>query len=179
MNQIKKYQKKEKNNIEVKEESSNELKQLIILIVFIVAILGVVYLVSVLFEKKDYSYIFDNTIDNSEVQYDEVIVGTMLKQSESSYYVLVLDDVDPYYDVLTKYIENYRNLEYKDKIYTVFLNNIFNKKSKVDEADVSNLKFSGTTLVKVENGIIKDSYYDSYEISEIILKMAKELEDVA
>ena len=173
-----KYQTKRKNKaIEVTEE--NQLKQLIILIVVIVAILGVVYLVSVLFEKKDYSSIFDNSLDSSEIQYDEILVGTMLKQKDSSYYVLVMDDTDPYYDVLTKYIENYRKLEYTDKIYTVLLNNVLNKNAKSDKTDVSNLKFSGTTLVKMENGTIRNVYSDSFDISNIILDMAKKIEDAS
>lgn len=177
MNQIKKYQKKEENNKEEIKESSNELKQLAILVVVILAILGIIYLVSLLFEKKDYSSIFDNSLEVSEIQFDEILVGTMLKQNENSYYVLVMDDEDPYYDVLTTYMETYRKQEYKDKIYTVMLNNIFNKNSKSESTDLSKLEFSTSTLVKVVNGEIKESYLDSYEISEIILKMTKELEN--
>jgi hypothetical protein len=176
MNQMKKYQQKKKTNVVV-TDSNDDLKTFVILIVAIVCILGVVYLVAVLFEKKDYSNIFDNSLETSEIQFDEIIVGTMLKQNEDSYYVLVLDEDDPYYSILSNYLTSYRSLEYETKIYSVELNNIFNKTAKVETSDISNLKFSGTTLVKVENHQIKKSYTDSFEIGNILLSMTKELED--
>lgn len=176
MNQIKKYQKEEKNNKDVEINTSSEIKKFIILIVVIVSILGIIYLISLLFQKKDYSSIFDNSLESNEIQFDEVIVGTMLKQKENSYYVLVLDKEDPYYDIFVNYVNNYRNQEYIDKIYTVELNSIFNSGAKAEYTDAANLKFNGTTFVKVENGNVSKTYSDSYEIGEIILKMTKELE---
>ena len=179
MNQMKKYKKESKNikHVKVETTSNDELKQLLLLVVVIVAILGVIYIVSTLLKGKDYSSIFDNSLDVSEIQYDEVLVGNMLKQSEEEYYVLVLDEEDSYKEIFTKYIETYRNLEYQTKIYTVDLNNIFNKTAKQEEANYDQLKFKSTVLVKVVDGKIDETIEDSLEIGQRILNMTKELED--
>lgn len=179
MNKIKKYKKETKNKKDVKTEvtPNDELKQLILLVVIIVAILGVIYIVSTILKGKDYSSIFDNSLDISEIQYDEILVGNMLKQADDEYYVLVLDEEDPYKSIFTNYIETYKNLEYETKIYTVDLNNIFNESAKQEEMDIDNLKFSGTVLLKVEDGEIDYSIEDSSEIVKRILELTKEIED--
>lgn len=179
MNQIKKYKKEEKNKKDVKNEvsSNDELKQLCILVIVIVGILGVIYIVSTILKGKDYSSIFDNSLDVSEIQNNEVIIGTMLKQSEEEYYVLILDEEDPYKNIFNNYIETYRSLEYDTKIYTVDLNNIFNKSAKQEETNLDELKFKGTILLKVVDNNIEDAIEDSSEIGEKILEMTKEIED--
>lgn len=175
MNQVKKYQKKNKVVEEVKGEE-NQVRKLIILIVSILIILGLIYLVATLFEKKDYSSIFKNSLEVSDIQYDEIIIGNMLNQKEDNYYVLVLDKEDPYYDTFLSYIENYKNLEYKTRIYSVDLNNVFNKNNKVDDANPRDLTFKTTTLVEVSKGRVKDYIEDSDEIGSIIVSLAKESE---
>lgn len=180
MNQIKKYN-KAKNKKEVQPvESHDELKQLIIIVLVIAIFLFVVYVVSTLLKGKDYSSIFDNSLDTSEIQYDEILVGTILKQLEDTYYVLVLDEEDPYKDILQNYVSSYRNLNYEVKLYTVDLNNLFNKTSKLEEdEDSSKLTFRGTTFLKVENHEIVERIEDSDEIGSMLISMNKELEDSA
>lgn len=176
MNQIKKYQ---KNNVKTNQVDSgdHELKKLCLLVVIIVAILGLIYLVSVLVKGTDYSSIFDQSLDVSEMQYDEVIIGNMLKQPEDQYYVLILDKEDPYKEIFDKYIDTYRDLEYETKIYTVDLNNIFNQSAKAEEESIDELKFKGTTLLKIVDHKVDEVIVDSLEIGSTILKMTKEIED--
>lgn len=178
MKQTKKYNKTKKDQKEVtKNSSNNELKQLGILVAVIVIFLGIVYIVSVLVKGKDYSSIFDNSLDTSEIQYDEILVGTILKQAPDNYYVLVLDEDDSYKTIFESYIATYNGLEYKTKIYTVDLGNGFNKTAKVEEANYGDLKFSGTVLLKIENHEIIESITNSDEIGATIIRMTKELED--
>jgi len=179
MNQIKKYKKGVKNKKEVKVEkkTNNELKQLGILVGVIVLILGAIYIVSIILKGKDYSSIFDNSLDVSEIQHDEVIIGNLLDQSEDEYYVLILDEEDSYSSIFSNYVETYRSLEYDKKIYTVNLNNIFNISSKEEEINLDDLKFKSTILLKVEDGEIEYAIEDSYEIGERILELTKEIEN--
>ncbi len=182
MNKSKKMQKNAtKKNFEKKVEpvsSNSELRQLITLVVVIVVILLLVYVVSVLLKGKDYSSIFDNSLDVSEIQRDEVLVGTMLKQPEDEYYVLVIDDDDPYKTTFENYYNNYISLEYETRIYKVDLGSIFNKDAKADEASYSEtLKFNKSVLVKVEDGNIGDVIEDSIEIGNKIIRMSKEVEE--
>lgn len=159
--------------------SSYDLKQLFIIIVVIVAVLAVVYILSSVFKKKDYSSIFDNNLDVTEIQYDEVLVGTMLDQSEDEYYVLVYDDEDPYAEIFNNHIKSYLEAEYKTRIYTVDLNNIFNRNSKADDYDYDDLKFKSTSLLKIEDGEIESHYEDSIEIEEILVDLLKEVDTSA
>mgnify|MGYP003289267671 CR=1 FL=1 len=179
MNQIKKYKKGVKNKKcdKFEKDNNNELKQLIILVIVITLILGAIYIVSTILKGKDYSSIFDNSLDVSEIQYDEVIIGNMLKQTENEYYVLILDNEDSYSGIFSNYIETYRSLEYDIKIYTVDLNNIFNISAKEEETNLDDLKFKSTILLKVKDGEIEESIEDSSEIGEKIIKLTKEIEN--
>ncbi len=181
MNKSKKMQKNSKINQQKAvntSSSSSELRQLITLVVVIVVILFLVYVISSLLKGKDYSSIFDNSLDVSEIQYDEILVGTMLKQGEEEYYVLVLDDEDPYKSILESYFSNYIKLEYTNRVYKVDLGNIFNKTAKSEEASYSgSLKFKGTVLVKVANGEIVETIEDSLEVGNKLIEMTKEIED--
>lgn len=176
---IQKNAKKKEAGKKVENASSNsELRQLLTLIVVIVVILLLVYVVSSLLKGKDYSSIFDNSLDVSEIQYDEVLVGTMLKQKEEVYYVLVIDDEDPYQKNLNTYFDNYIGLEYDMRIYKVDLSNIFNRSSKSEEASYSDeLKFNTSVLMKIENGSIEEVIDDSSEIANKMIEMIKATEE--
>lgn len=182
MNKSKKMQKNTaKKKVEKKVEtvsSNSELRQLITLVVVIIVILLLVYVVSSLLKGKDYSSIFDNSLDVSEIQTDEILVGTMLKQNEEEYYVLVIDDEDPYKTTFENYYNNYIGLEYTTRIYKVDLGSIFNKDAKAEESSYSGtLKFNKSVLVKVKDGNIEDVIEDSIEIGNKIIEMSKALEE--
>ena len=71
-------------------------------------------------EKKD---------DKSEVsiQYDEILMSNLLKQSGSEYYVLAYDAEDVYYDTYNTYITSYTGKDDALRVYTSILSNSFNK----------------------------------------------------
>jgi hypothetical protein len=180
MKQTRKIQKNTKKQQKVQQQkinSDNEVRQFGLLVIIIVIILFVIYIISSLLKGKDYSSIFDNSLDVNEIQYDEILVGTMLKQNEESYYVLVLDSNDPYTDILKDYVSSYLEEEYTIRLYTVDLNNIFNKSAKAEEFDYDSLKFKGNSLVLVENGIIKETEEDSENISKKLIEMTNELQE--
>jgi hypothetical protein len=183
MNKTKKIQRgaKKKEVRKVETVSSNdELGQLLTLIVAIVVILFLVYIISSILKGKDYSSIFDNSLETTEIQYDEVLVGTMLKQPEEEYYVLVIDDEDPYKSIFENYFSNYISLEYTTRMYKVDLGSIFNKDAKAEEASYSGkLRFNKSVLVKVVNGSIEEVIDDSSEIGNKIITMSKEIEEAS
>lgn len=178
MNQMKKAQKKIKKpqSVSVETSSTDEVRSFGILVLAIVIVLLLVYTVSVFIKGKDYSSIFDNSLNASEIQYNELLVGTIFSPKDEKYYVLVIDEEDPYADLLKRYAENYLEGSKHEAFYTVDLGNIFNKSSKKEESNIEELVFKGTTLMQIENGEIKEYEEDSETISTELVKMIKESE---
>ncbi len=180
MNQMKKIQKNKTKpqNINVTTNSSeDEVRRFGVLVLAIVIVLLLVYTISVLLKGKDYSSIFDNGLNASELQYNEILVGTILKQKDEKYYVLVIEREDPYADILKRYAENYVGETKHEPFYTVDLGNLFNKTAKKEDSNPESLVFKGTTLLFVENGEIKEVEEDSNNIAIALVKMIKESEE--
>ncbi len=180
MNQRKKIQKNTKKTQNMKgtiPSPEEEVRRFGFLILVIVIVLFLVYIVSTLLKGKDYSSIFDNSLDVSEIQYTEILIGTMLKQREDKYYVLIMDREDPYYEILNKYKETYLAAKNHEVLYTIDLGNIFNKASKKEETDLDTLSFKGAAFLLIENGEIKQIEENSATISTQFIEMTKKLEE--
>ncbi len=153
----------------------NDLKKLGILIIVIVLILAVIYLCTAKFEHPDDSDIFNNSLQTAKIQYKEIMIGTIFQQGNGDYYVLVIDDKDPFADMLTKAAETYQEQEHKVKLYTVDLNNIFNKSSKAKKSNFEkdNLKFKGNTLLTIKDKEIIETIEDSTKINNKLSELNK------
>lgn len=178
MNQMKKTQKnmRKPQSISVQASSSDEVRSFGILVLAIVIVLLLVYTISVFVKGKDYSSIFDNSLNASEFQYNELLVGTIFSPKDENYYVLVIDEEDPYADLLKTYAKNYLEGKKHEAFYTVDLGNMFNKSAKEEDSNIEELIFKGTTLIQIENGEIKEYEEDSDTISTKLVKMIKESE---
>lgn len=157
---------------EIKKNS--DLKKIIILIAVILVVFAIFYVVTIILNKNNHADIFEKEkLGNTEIQYDEILVGAILNQSPKSYYVLVKED-----DTYDKLISEYATYKYDEKIYTVDLTSAFNKNSKAEESSYEgDLKFKGTTLLKIEDGKIETVYEDTDEIEDKLndlLETAKE-----
>ncbi|MBE6160391.1 MAG: hypothetical protein E7157_05040 [Lactobacillales bacterium] len=148
---------------------SDEYKKLIVLIVIIATVFLVFYLATSIFTKQDNDDIFDNDLNATEIQYDEIIIGNMFNKS-GEYYVLLLEEDDPYSELFESYVTT---IKPNHKIYTVDLSNAFNKSYVTDEYsyDSENFKTKGNLLVKIKDGKIKEHY----ELEESILEKLEEL----
>lgn len=163
--------KKKKNNILKNNGSyeSNEYKNLITLIVVIASIFLLFYILTVIFTKENHDNIFNNDLNASEIQYDEIIIGSMF-DGDGEYYVLMMDKNESYKDIFNSYVTNIKE---KAKIYTVDLSSAFNKKYLGDNYsyDKDDFKTKGILLIKINNHEIKEHY----ESKEDILNKLKEL----
>ncbi len=178
MNQMKKIQKngKKPQSIRVDASSNDEVRSFGILVLAIVIVLLLVYTISVFVKGKDYSSIFDNSLNASEIQYNELLVGTIFSPKDENYFVLVIDRDDPYADLLKNYAKNYIEGQKHEAFYTVDLGNMFNKSAKGEDTNVEELIFKGTTLIQIENGEIKEYEEDSDTIAKKLVQMIKESE---
>lgn len=153
---------KQNNSVE-----SNEYKKLITIIIIVASIFLLFYILTTVFTKDKKVDIFKNDLNSSEIQYDEIIIGNMFDKS-GEYYVLMLEKNDQYKELFENYVIKIRNTG--STIYTVDLNNAFNKKYVSDEYsyDKDDFKTKGTLLVRINDEEIKD-YYESKE--EILRKL--------
>lgn len=162
--------KKEKNILKTNSSyESSEYKNLITLIIVIATVFLVFYILTLTFTKKNHDDIFNNELNASEIQYDEIIIGSMFNK-DGEYYVLLIDKDDVYKEIFNSYVTS---LKEKVKIYTVDLSSAFNKKYISDEYSYSkdDFKTKGTLLIKINNNEIKEHY----ESKEDILNKLKDL----
>ena len=161
---ISKKEKNENDKVIVKETfiSNEEAKKVGIVLAIIIIIFSLFFLITKMLKKEDYSDIFVESLDVAEIQYTDILIGNMLKQSENEYYVLIENSEEEISEI-TYYEQNYQALYDKTKdykMYTAQLNNVFNKKyyGQTDSYEANSLSFSKTTLVKVSNGSIVETY---------------------
>lgn len=167
--------KKENKNIKTKINNKivmdDEVSKLIKITVIIVIVFAVFYVITKLVTE-------DNKIDDSkeekaEIQYQEIMLGNLLKQPESEYYVLVMFEDDIYNSLYNNYFVQYDKKDNSLSKYEVNINNIFNKHYIADESnfDVNGLKFKESTLLKIKN----DKISETYEGRENIINELKEI----
>lgn len=168
--------KKKDNNIikQNKSMESNEYKNLITILIVIVSVFLVMYILTSMFSKKDKDNIFKNDLNTSEIQYSEIMIGTMLNDEEK--YVLVVEKDDQYKEIFENYIEKIRNK--KTKIYTADLSSAFNKMYVADSSsyDSDNMKFNKTVLLKIEKNKIKEHIENKEDILNQLKELSKDTE---
>lgn len=114
---------------------------------------------------------------SSEIQYTKIIVGNILNRAEEAYYVLVQNNDDTNLATYNSYISTYKEKEGHLMFYMVDLDSGFNEpfkaeKSKLNVTDISDIRFSNTTLLKIENGKITTSTDNSEKITNILKELS-------
>lgn len=143
--------------------TKEETRKVGIVVAVIAAAFCIFFIASKIMDKNNHKDIFKESLDVAEIQYKDILISKMLKQKQSEYYVLVEYSKDENLKTYEGYIKNYEeNYSKKDvlRIYTAQLNNAFNKSyySDEDSYEIDKLSFSKTTLVKVSNGNITETY---------------------
>ena len=153
---------------------SDEYKKLIVLIVIIAVVFLIFYLATSIFTKDNNDDIFSNDLNATEIQYDEIIVGNMFDKS-GEYYVLLLEEDEPYADLFNSYITT---IKANKKIYTIDLSSAFNKKYIGEEYSYNkdSFKTKGTLLVRIADNKIKDHYESKEDILKKLESLSKSAE---
>lgn len=144
--------------------TKEETRKVGIVVAVIAAAFCIFFIASKIMDKNSHKDdIFKESLDVAEIQYKDILISKLLKQKQSEYYVLVEYSKDENLKTYEGYIKNYEeNYSKKDvlRIYTAQLNNAFNKSyySDEDSYEIDKLSFSKTTLVKVSNGNITETY---------------------
>ena len=145
--------KKQKRNRNVNTSDEIRLDSFLKIIGILLIILIVFTLITMFIkrEKKE-------TPQESTIQYTKIIVGSILNRPEENYYVLVEAKDDANLSTYESLINTYNEKDDHLKVYFVDLNDAFNntyysEDSNLDITDISDIRFSKTTLLHIINGI--------------------------
>lgn len=157
---------KETSKVVIPESAGTELKKLSTIFTIIVGIVCLFYIITVFVTKGESGLEYQSDDKISTISYVDILASDIFSK-DGTYYVLVKDNEDQYISLYDTYISAYEADEDALNIYYVDLNDALNKKYKSDESNLSkdDLKFNGTTLLKISNGNIDSTYSDSESIS--------------
>ena len=183
MKQIKKIKEKQKDNAKqlkikkVKSTETNEVIKLFQILLVVVLIFAFFVLITYLIKQSKDD---DETKTETEIQYSEIMIGSIWSQG-GSYYVLLGNSDDENLVTIDLYISNYiKSLTEDDEqigYYVSNLDTIFNKGYVAEESNIftdkhSDIRFKGLTLIFVKDGKI----VEAYEGKDAILSYVKGLE---
>ena len=99
---------------------------------------------------------------NNEIQYTNIIVGSILNRGEEDYYVLALDENDLNASTYQSLVDKYNQKEDHLRFYYVLLSDPFNASYVSDKANLSvdsitDIRFNGSTLLHIKNGKISST----------------------
>lgn len=113
----------------------------------------------------------------TEIQYTKIIVGSILGRKETDYYVLAYqkDDSNLYY--YNNYISTYKSKSDHLPVYEVDLSDGFNQsyvaeKSNFKITDISEIRFSKTTLLRIQGGQIIEIYETQEQIDNKLSELS-------
>ena len=119
---------KAKKNLVYAESSNDEISKLIKIVLIVTAIMVVFYFVTSLVTKRANAKKLtqDKTTEKAEIQYEEIIIGSMLNK-DGEYYVLIYDENDNNFSEYQTMIQTLAVTEDAPKIYKSSLSDGFNK----------------------------------------------------
>ena len=178
--EVKELKEKKKNIKQARKQlyynnsDSDELSKLIKIVLAVTLIIIVFYGVTVVVTNKAKEAAEEKNKQAVEIQYDSIMIGSMLN-IDGSYYVLIEND-DIRLSEYTTLIQTIKANDDAPTIYTADLGSTFNKsylgeKSNYD-SNMENFKVTGTVLVRVSNHKISN-VYDNYDA---IIKKLEELD---
>lgn len=152
-------------------EEQKEVRRFIKILSGLVIIFAIIYAINVFFvEDNDLKVERSNT--KGEISYDSIMLGTLLNKVDDEYYVLAFDSTSVNNTYIINQASNFKSDSKNIPLYTADLSLEFNKGFISDEKnvtdDISNLKLTGTTLIKVKKGHIVSFIDDSNEISKVL-----------
>lgn len=158
--------------------NDTEISKLIKLIIVVSLIVLIFYGLTVLVNQEKE---VENPDTPASIQYDEILIGNVLKQPNEEYYVMIYDDEDYDTSLYSTYLDLYKQKDEAIRIYTSQLNNPLNQNFKAEKSnlninDISDLKVQSSTLLKIDNGKIEE-FYEGEELVEYLKEISKTEEE--
>ena len=152
-----------------------EMGNLFKIVLVILIVFGAFYIFTYYLQKNKQMTSTENKPNTiTTIQYDEILIGNLLNQKEGDYYVLIVNKSDysaRYKNYLTKFSG-------KNKFYYSLIDNGLNKKYITDSSNlkvdnIEDLKISQTSLLKINNGKIVETYDGNASVMEALINIAK------
>ncbi len=154
--------KKKKNEMSSEVEFNTSVKNVIIVSLVVVVVLGVFYLLTVELTN-------DDTADNSNasqqtsIQTEEILAGSSFNRTDDEYLVVYFDKSDSdLYSNLGSVISTYKSKDERIPLYMVDMSSTFNKGYITEEevnqnpTSIEELKINGPTLIKFNNNSVTE-----------------------
>ncbi len=142
---------------------------LIILIVF-----GIFYVITYYIKKGNNETYNNQPNTYTTIQYDEILIGSILNQPEDEYYVLLVSQ-----DLYNRYYKNYLS-QYSNgnKFYYAIIENglnksYFNETSNLKPEDIKDFKFNTISLLKIKESKIAETYEGNENVMKEIIEINK------
>lgn len=158
----------------IDNDNSFQLRNLIIIIFIIAAILIGFYFLTV--------YVLVNKVDNeptvqSVIQREKIIFGQMFDRKDFDYYVLAYYSDSQSKNLYNKYLSKYEKKDNHISVYEINLNEVFNKsfvakKSNIVD-NIDKLKISDETLFKINSGKIVEYKVGASNINNYLKKISE------
>lgn len=150
----------------------NDSSKFIVIVLFILAVIGMLWLVDALKSNKNEEEEKEVT---PKIQYSEVIVGNMLDQKYDEYYVIAYKEKENKKELIDYLLSKHLTGEH---YYTIDLTKAQNLVSVADESNfksenIGEIKFKDTTLLEIKKGKITNNY----ESVDKIVDYLKSLEE--
>ena len=149
----------------------DEFTKLIKIVLIVTAIIVVFYGVTVVVTKKADEVKKEENREEAKIQYDSIMIGSMLNIN-GSFYVLIENQDDVRLGEYNTMLQTIKANDDAPTIYTADLSSGFNREFLSDKSDYASdmekFRVTGTTLVKIEDHEI-DDVYDNYD--DIIEKL--------
>lgn len=149
-----------KEKMTYKTEEQKEIVKFIVVLVIVISLIVAVFFLSKVLIKQEAE---PTTYQAGEIATNIAIVGTLLNQPETDYYVLAYDTNGTNASAYVTYAEYYTSSkENPIKIYYLDLSSAFNKDYYVTEnsnpkaTTIKDLKMLDGTLIRVRNGKITE-----------------------
>lgn len=149
---------------------NSEFGQFLIIMLVIIAVVVMLWVIDFLRNNKD----IDEQVAEPSIQYSQVIVGNMLDQKYDEYYVIAYEDDENKKDL----IDYLMSLNIASGYYTLDLTDAHNLSSVGTESNfksdsITEIKFKGTTLLKIKKGKIEKAYEGTDTIVEHLKSLKK------
>lgn len=163
------------------EFAGDEIRKLLIIIGAVCAVMLSFYFITefVVKNKKEADNKPDDQINiEPDIQYENILMGSLFKQNGSEYYVFAYDEEDILTEIYNQYISTYTKKDGHLNVYKVNLSSDYNKGYVAEESylsgdDVTKIRVKETTLIRIKDGKI----YKTYEGYENIKNKLKSLSE--
>lgn len=162
-----------KNNKNYNQEM--EMGNLFKIILVILIVFGAFYIFTYYLQKNKKTTSQNNDTNHiTTIQYDEILIGDSLNQSEDDYYVLFVKKSD-YTARYKEYLSRYNN---NHKFYYSLIDNGLNRgfiaeSSILNVDNIQDLRVSDTSLIKVSAGKIIESYDGNANVMQALININK------